>query len=45
MKHGYVVLFDSLLRRAWYTNAYFPLSAALHASARNGTQLRAKESK
>lgn len=40
MKHGSIVLFDHALRKAWFSNVPWPLSAALHASARNGTQLR-----
>ena len=45
MKHGYIVLFDHEMRKAWFSNVPWPLSEALHASARIGSQLRAKEVK
>jgi len=33
MKHHMFVLLDNAIRSAWYSNAKFPLSEALHASA------------
>lgn len=33
MKHSAVVVLDTMLRCAWYSNARFPLSAALLVSS------------
>jgi len=34
MSHGIIAGFDSSLRLAWYSDAKYPLSDALYASAR-----------
>ena len=33
MSHGQIAGFDSFLRSAWYSDAKYPLSAALYASS------------
>jgi len=39
MSHGIIAGFDSALRLAWYSDAKYPLSDALNASARLGNKL------
>jgi hypothetical protein len=43
MKHSSIVIFDSFIRGAWYSNAMFPLSDALHRSAKMGSLRRQQE--
>ncbi len=43
MKHHHVVIFDTLLRSAWFSDKPFPLSHALHRSAKLGSLRRQLE--
>lgn len=43
MKHHHVVVFDILLRGAWYSDKTFPLSYPLHRSAKLGSLRRQQE--
>jgi len=40
MKHSSIVIFDTLLRSAWFSESKFPLSSALYASAKLGSLRR-----
>jgi len=40
MKHHMFVILDNALRGAWYSSAKFPLSEALHASARQRSSVQ-----
>jgi hypothetical protein len=42
MSHGIIAGFDSALRLAWYSDAKYPLSDALNASARLKPKLNAR---